>query len=130
MEKLKAATVYFEIQDMDRSIKFYTEVLGLPVKIRYGNHWAEVDAQTISIGLHPTEEGAPVQTGGGGVVSFYVSDIEALRTELVKKGVEPGPVRNPPRGKFFMLKDPDGNYLHFIEFSKQWKKDNGYTTGE
>src|SRR5687767_7791716 len=126
MEHLKASTVFFDVQDMDRALKFYTEVLGLPQKIRFGNNWAEVDAGSISIGLHPTEDGRPVEQSGGGVVSFYVPDLEQLRKTLSERGAEAGPVRNPPRGKFFMLKDPDGNSFHFIEFNKQWAKDTGY----
>lgn len=128
MEKLKAATVFFDVEDMDRALTFYRDVLGLPEKIRFGNNWAEVDAGTISIGLHPTEAGAPAAQGGGGIVSFYVDDLEKVREDLVGRGAEPGPVRTPPRGKFFMLKDPDGNSLHFIEFNKNWKQENKYNT--
>src|SRR5262249_26868336 len=36
------ATVY--VSDMDRSVRFYTETLGLKLKHRFGNHWAEVIA--------------------------------------------------------------------------------------
>ena len=57
METLKATTAFYDVQDMDRAVKFYTETLGFPLKVRFGNNWAEVDAGSISIGLHPTEDG-------------------------------------------------------------------------
>lgn len=130
MEKLKASTVFFDVQDMDRAVHFYTEILGLPLKVRFQNNWAEVDAGSISIGLHPTDDGEAVETGGGGVVSFYVSNAEKVRAHLMEKGCDVTAIRNPPRGKFFMLKDPDGNYLHLIEFNNEWKKEMGYQAGD
>ena len=46
------ATVY--VSNMDNAIQFYTEVLGLKLTNRFGNHWATVQAgTTLVIGLHP-----------------------------------------------------------------------------
>jgi hypothetical protein len=28
-----------------------------------------------------------------------------------------------------MVKDSEGNYIHFIEFAKKWKEETGYTAG-
>ena len=36
------ATVF--VSDMDRAVRFYTEVLGLKLTNRFGNHWATVEA--------------------------------------------------------------------------------------
>ena len=129
MEILKATTAFYDVQDMDRAVKFYTETLGFPLKVRFGNHWAEVDAGSISIGLHPTEDGAPVSTDGGATVSFAVTNLEQLAENLKSKGVAVGEIRTPPRGKFLMAKDSEGNYLHFIEFADKWKKDTNYKAG-
>jgi catechol 2,3-dioxygenase-like lactoylglutathione lyase family enzyme len=82
MERLKATTVFFDVQNMDRAIQFYTETLGLPLKTRHGDQWAEVDAGTISIGLHATEDGEPITASGGGTVSFAVSDLEGAIQNL------------------------------------------------
>ena len=46
------ATVY--VSNMDNAIRFYTEVLGLKLTNRFGDHWATVQAgKTLVIGLHP-----------------------------------------------------------------------------
>lgn len=129
MENLKATTAFYDVQNMDRAVKFYTEKLGFPLKVRFGDNWAEVDAGSISIGLHPTEDGAPVSSEGGATVSFAVSDLESVISVLKSRGVEVGEVRNPPRGKFAMVKDSEGNYLHMIEFAKKWKDENSYKAG-
>ena len=129
MTRLSATTAFYNVQDMDRAIKFYTEKLGFPLKVRFGNNWAEVDAGSISIGLHPTEDGAAVTGEGGAVVSFAVDDIESLVRDLRSRGVEVGDIRTPPRGKFAMIKDSEGNYLHIIEFDRKWTKETGYKAG-
>lgn len=129
MQVLKATTVFYDVQDMDRAVRFYTEKLGFPLKVRFGNNWAEVDAGSVSIGLHPTEDSVPVSTEGGATISFAVDNIEAMVATLKERGVEVGEIRNPPRGKFAMLRDSEGNYLHMIEFSNKWKDEHGYRAG-
>jgi hypothetical protein len=45
------ATIY--VSNMDAAVRFYTEVLGLKLTNRFGNHWATVQAGTTRlIGLH------------------------------------------------------------------------------
>jgi len=130
MEKLRATTAFYNVQNMDRAVRFYTEILEMPLKVRFGNNWAEVDAGSISIGLHPTEDEAPVASEeGGATVSFAVPNLESFAAQLTSKGVQVGQIRTPPRGKFMMVKDSEGNYLHFIEFSDEWKKENSYKAG-
>ena len=124
-QRLKAAQVYYYVSNMDAAIKFYTEVLGLPLRIRFGDHWAEVDAGPITIGLHPTEGGKKPKPGGG-TVSFQISDLEAFVEEIKKKGASVGKIHSPERGKFTMISDPDGNQLHVVEFSENWVKENRY----
>ncbi len=129
MEKLTATTVFFYVQNLDRAVDFYTNALGMPLKVRHGNHWAEVNAGTISIGLHPLEEGEIVNTEGGGTVSFAVHDLDSLVKRLKEQDATIGEIRNPPRGRFVMGKDSEGNSLHFIEFSEKWKTETGYKAG-
>jgi glyoxylase I family protein len=126
---MRAATVYYHVSDLDRAVQFYTTVLGLPLKHRFGSRWAEVDAGPITIGLHPTEDGKAVATGGGGTVSFTIEqaqDFEGLVETLKSRGANVGPIRTPPRGKFVIVQDPDGNELHLIQFAQDWKRENRY----
>lgn len=123
---LQAAQVYYYVSNMDRAVKFYTEILGLPLKIRFDNYWAEVNAGPITIGLHPTDDGKKPQQGGGGTISFHVNDIESFVEDLKKKGAKVGKIHAPERGKFTMISDPDGNQIHIVEFSKKWVKENKY----
>src|SRR5438128_705053 len=65
------------VSDMDRSVRFYTETLGLPLKFRAGNEWAEVEAPDVAIGLHPAGGHAPTGGGGGMSLGLQVSDMES-----------------------------------------------------
>ncbi|MBK9985229.1 MAG: VOC family protein [Saprospiraceae bacterium] len=44
------------VRNMDQSIAFYTDVLGFKIIRRYGNHYAQIEAPGIIIGLHPSEK--------------------------------------------------------------------------
>jgi predicted enzyme related to lactoylglutathione lyase len=120
---LSIGCVYYMVKDMDRAVRFYSKTLGLPVVYRNGGHWAEVDAGSTRIGLHPTD-GNVVQ--GGGTVSFYVDDLTGLFKRLAKKGAQVGPVHDTPRGKMAQVTDSEGNCLHFTEFAKLWVKEAKY----
>jgi len=120
---LTASMIYYYVTDMDRAIKFYTEVLALPLKVRFENHWAEVDAGPITIGLHPTDS-PPKQ--GGGTISCNVKDLESFVKEIKSKGAKVGKIQSPERGKFVMVSDPDGNEIHVVEFDPRWVKKTKY----
>ena len=121
---LTATMIYYYVSDMDKAIKFYTEVLGLPLKVRFENHWAEVDAGPITIGLHPTGGSKPKK--GGGTISLNVNDIDGFVNEIKSKGAKVGKIQSPERGKFVMISDPDGNEIHVVEFDPKWVKKTKY----
>ncbi len=41
---------------MNKAIEFYQDKLGLQLVNRYGDHYAEIQAPDLLIGLHPTTE--------------------------------------------------------------------------
>src|SRR5215813_1490127 len=85
--------VYYNVQDMDRSIFFYRDVLGLKV-IQEDKYWSALDLGGVRFGLHWTE-GNPVprvprdEHGAhtGATVTLQVSDIHAVVERLKRSGV-------------------------------------------
>ena len=123
----KLELVLVPVSDVDRAKTFYTEKAGfnLDVDHRTGDDFRVVQltppgsACSISIGKGITQA-APGSVQG---LHLVVSDIEAVRAELVDRGVDvsevfhfesgkrvPGP--DPQRrdyGSFLSFSDPDGN---------------------
>lgn len=59
MPEIKKAYVTLMVDDLDRSVDFYTNILGLVEDLRFGDNWAEMVTKGITIGLHPKKVGAP-----------------------------------------------------------------------
>lgn len=109
------ATIF--VTDMDRSVRFYTEVLGLRLAQRFGNHWAQVEVGQLVIGLHPASAQSPAGRNGSITIGFSFSTrIEDAVSTLERKGVKfQGPIAQDNAGKMVYFEDPDGNLLYLWE---------------
>jgi catechol 2,3-dioxygenase-like lactoylglutathione lyase family enzyme len=114
------ATVF--VSDMDAAVHFYTEMLGLKLTNRFGNHWATVDAgRGLTIGLHPSSPKHPAPgTKGGIVVGLEINEpIREVVKRLQAKGVRfSGPIVTDPPGSFADFEDPDGNSFYLWEMNQ------------
>ena len=114
------ATVF--VSDMDRAVKFYTEVLGMKLVNRFGNHWATVAAgASLTIGLHPVSPKAPAPgTKGGMMLGLEIDEqIEQAIERLKTKGVTfPREIERSQEGNFIHFEDPDGSELYLWETVK------------
>jgi predicted enzyme related to lactoylglutathione lyase len=111
------ATVF--VSDMDRSIRFYTEILGMKLTNRFGNDWATVRAgEGLTIGLHPASEKYPAPgTKGAVVLGLEIeTTIERAVARLANFGVGlKGSVTRGEAGNFATIADPDGNEIYLWE---------------
>ena len=118
-------TVY--VTDMERSVRFYTEQLGLKLLKRYENHFATVDAgHGLTIGLHPAAQVSPAPHGGGISIGLYLTGrladaVKALEARGVtfERGGDEGKA-----GRFAGFTDPDGNALYLAEMKPEYKDDS------
>ena len=51
---IKESNITINVKDIDKSISFYQSI-GLKIKNRWGNHYAQLSAPGVVIGLHPTK---------------------------------------------------------------------------
>ena len=118
MTTLELDHVYYWATDMDRSVRFYEDVVGLPLVRRDDGNWAVFDAGPLQLALHGAIEGRPVQTGGATAV-FKVQDLDEARVSLEGRGAEfeehVGEVQGFAR--FASFRDPDGNVVQIIEYA-------------
>ncbi len=104
------ANVWLPVQDMERAVGFYRDVLGLDVEME-SPEWSELDASGLSIGLN-ARESAGAKADGGAVVTFRADDIEAEVESLKGKGaVFSGDVSSYEWGSVAPFKDSEGNDL-------------------
>ena len=113
------------VEDLDRALGFYVDVLGLRLGHRSGDY-AQLDTGTTRLALYTRSAMAkilgmaldpPVSNAPGFEVGFKVSDVDAAFTELIARGAQPV---MPPTDRFWgqrtaYLRDPDG---HLIELAQ------------
>ena len=98
------------VSDIETSMKFYVEVLGLKVE-RYSpvfvqfNHFAIASDESLSGTREPE-------------LYWLVDDAEAAFNDLSQKGEISVPLKQMPFGKVFAIKDPNGQPRFILEFSK------------
>jgi methylmalonyl-CoA/ethylmalonyl-CoA epimerase len=102
------------VSDVGRSIAFYRDSLQMKMLFRAGN-LAFFDCAGIRLMLSPPE--AEFRPGGGSVIYFKVSDINATFDGMSSRGVKfidkPHLIAKMPDHELWMtfFKDPDGNTL-------------------
>lgn len=111
-------TIWCQTSDMDRSVAFYRDVLGLaPTMVT--PYWSQFDLEGGSIGLHPPVEGSTppyAQNKKGWVLGLRTSDLAGLRVRLEASGAEVDTqYHETPGGPIFGFRDPDGTPIQAIQ---------------
>ena len=112
-------TIY--VSDMDASVRFYTDTLGLKLLERYGNHWASVDGgHGLTIGLHPASAENPAGRVGSISIGFQTSApiTEAVATLKGRGVVFRGDIVDDKQVFIAHFEDPDGNRLYLAEVKR------------
>lgn len=107
------------VSDLKKSIKYYTEVLGLTLDCKdekYG--WAELKAPNGALlGLAQENDYMDMKAGSNAVLTLTVKNLEKAKAELSKKGVTMvgDTMEVPDEVKMQTIKDKDGNTLQIVE---------------
>ncbi len=107
--------VCYVVTDMERSLVFYRDMLGLQLDAVYEGNWAEFSIGSLMLALCATSRGGKAPQPdyqGGGTVALAVEDVPASVAELKSKGVTilNGPWEGPVC-HLAVIADPDGNRL-------------------
>lgn len=108
------ASVY--VADMDRAVQFYTEQMGLPLKTRVGDDWAEIDAGAgLIVGLHPARPPETVSAGTVGAINIELKVTEPLENVVAvlrERGVSiVGEILDYENVRLQSVSDPDNNII-------------------
>ena len=127
----RVAYVILYVDDLDRSVRFYRDVIG--VALRFADDaFAEFDTHGTRFGLFPRSRladllgraatsrppGDPEVPGPGMEVCFVVPDVDRQAERLRAAGAEvlAGPTDRPWGHRTLHLRDPDG---HVVELAQE-----------
>jgi predicted enzyme related to lactoylglutathione lyase len=98
------------VADMDRAVKFYRDVLGLPLRF-HSPEWSEFAmGDDLTYALHRASE---KNSAGKFEAGFTVPDLQAFHTEMQSKGVRfpMPPTKQDFGGLLAQFIDSEGAYI-------------------
>lgn len=116
--------VRYQVKDVQRSIAFYTQMLGFNLELQNLPAFGLVSINNLKLilsgpgasGSRPMPDGRPQAPGGWNRIVLQVEDLPARIVDLKKKGVT---FRNEmevgPGGQQIQVEDPDGNPIELFE---------------
>jgi lactoylglutathione lyase len=115
----RVGAVIVLVSNMEKSIKFYRDTLGLPIKTN-SKDWTEFFNNDTVLALHPAKKKSNIKTGSGMLVGFEVGDLRATVKKLKEKKVKffKKP-KEEPFGKHAIVQDPDGHLISIAEIKEK-----------
>ncbi|WP_437833052.1 VOC family protein [Sorangium sp. So ce1153] len=119
-----SAVARYQVTDVDRAVRFYTEQLGFALDLQSGAEFAAVSRGDLrlllsgpgSSGARPMPDGRAQVAGGWNRVVLYVDDFTALIDRLRAAGtVFRNDIENGTGGAQIQIEDPDGNPVELHE---------------
>ncbi len=116
--------VRYQVQDVARSIDFYTRVLGFNLDHQVLPAFGQVSITNLKLilsgpgasGSRPMPDGRQQEPGGWNRIVLQVQDLPARITDLEKKGVHfRNEMETGPGGRQIQVEDPDGNSIELFE---------------
>jgi lactoylglutathione lyase len=94
------------VEDMNRAVKFYRDVIGLPLKFESPD-WSEFSTGATTLALHPASDRNPA---GKIELGFEVPELEKFHSEMTAKGVKfpLAPAKQEYGGLLAQFQDSEG----------------------
>ncbi len=110
------------VKDLDKSVAFYEEVVGLTLENRFpAGHGSEIafmrsDGTETKVELLCRADFAGRSEDVALSLGFETENLEEKMTEIKAKGYAVSQIVSPnPKTRFFFVKDPDGIDIQFVE---------------
>ena len=127
----KVGNVILAVNDLDKSLQFYHEIIGLPIK-KQRRSWIDLGTSGALLSLHPaslTEQHIGGSIENGITIGFLVGDLKSALDELRYKGVKiHRDIVTKDAGKNAVIMDPDEYLISLFEpnFEDSVQQTDGY----
>ncbi len=118
--KLSFDAVFYYVRDLECSIAFYREKLGLPLVSR--DFVARFDLDGVLFELVPAPKNEAISGIGNARLCFQVKEIREAVAQLKGNGVEVSDIKSEPGGLLAFFKDPDNNELCLWQYANGRQK--------
>jgi lactoylglutathione lyase len=109
------------VSDLDRSLKFYQDLIGLPLNRRM-KPGPELEIAFLGSGETEVElicprDAGQIQTGGNITLGFKTDSLNDFMDVLKRQGlkIHSGPFQPAPFIRYLYLHDPDGTKIQIVE---------------
>jgi lactoylglutathione lyase len=109
----RVSVVYLYVSDMQRSLRFYRDLLGIPLE--GDDDWMEASLGGTRFALHTTHEGIGELSAGTIHVSLEVADVDAAADRLRGEDVETRETMRDEWGTALEVVDPDGYRIYLFQ---------------
>ncbi|MDF2423242.1 MAG: VOC family protein [Nitrosopumilus sp.] len=127
----KVGNVILAVTDIDKSLEFYHEIIGLPIK-NQRRSWVDLGTSGALLSLHPaslTAQHIGSSIENGITIGFLVGDVKSAVEELRAKGVRiHRDIVKKDAGLNAVIMDPDDYLISLFEpiFEDKAKQTGGY----
>jgi len=127
----KVGNVILAVKDLDKSIQFYNEIIGLPIK-NQRRSWVDLGTSGALLSLHPaslTAQHSGSSIENGITLGFLVGDVKSAVEELKEKGVKiHRDIIDKDAGRNAVIVDPDDYLISLFEpiFDDKEQQTGGY----
>ena len=112
--KLNFDCIFYYVSDIERAIRFYSEVLGFKLSSR--DFVARFHIDGVLFELVPADK-TKISGGGNARLCLKVDDVEATLQELKEKGIATSSAQKETGGLLAAFHDPDGNEICLWQYA-------------
>jgi catechol 2,3-dioxygenase-like lactoylglutathione lyase family enzyme len=114
--KLSFDAIFYYVTDMDVSVAFYRDILGLPLVSE--DYVARFDLDGVLIELVPLPPGTVVPGSGNARLCLSVANLSETLERMRSRGIPTSKIKEKKDGRLAFFRDPDGNELCLWEYAE------------
>ena len=119
------AAVRYIVEDIDKAVQFYRDLLGFAVEMHQPGKFASLKREDLTLFLNAPGAGSAGKAGGdpkpGGWARFMIitTDLDQMISELKSKGARFRGQIAEGAGRQILVEDPSGNLVELFEYKQQ-----------